>query len=133
MAEIAVIEATAGTSTVTLTRYDDGETEIQFASFDYAFVKTEDLVKALREIGLLPEADEQDGFYGAVAKWLREYGFGDVREVLDVQQDERSGGYCETCWYEEIVVEITYTDSEGERQTHTFYGDMGEFMRELTD
>jgi hypothetical protein len=117
----------------------DGDVHFELESSDtygFFYVKPYELVGALRDLGLLPTAVEKEGgFYGAIAKWLREgeYRGYDVAEIISVEQEERSGGYCETCWYEEIVVEIQYKDSHGDVNSYTYYGNMAELMRELTD
>lgn len=132
------VETIAGAPKFGITRYGDGEIEIELSGHDfhYAFLKEEDFRSALEELGILEkEAGRSDGFYDAVLRWLKaeKYRAPDAVKILNVEQDERSGGYCETCWYEEIVVEISYEDVTGEPGLYTYYGDMGEFVRELAD
>ncbi len=70
------------------------------------------------------------GFYDAVLAYLVRRGLPAV-EVTNVEQGKEYTGYCETCWDEWDVVEVTYTDVDGDTQKHTTSGDMGEFIREL--
>ena len=63
-------------------------------------------------------------------------------EVTDWEEDTRSGGYCETCSYDYIVVEVTFKcdrcDEKGHFMSyrdHTweYQGDLAELMRALVD
>jgi hypothetical protein len=63
-------------------------------------------------------------------------------EITDWDQDTRSGGYCETCRYDETIVEVTFKcdmcDVKGHVMTYAehswvYSGDLGELMRMLVD
>lgn len=57
----------------------------------------------------------------------------DAIEVLSYEEMQRSGGYCDTCYYEWEEVDIKFITSENpEPQVHTYSGDFGELIRELT-
>lgn len=51
----------------------------------------------------------------------------------------KTGGFCETCYYEEVTVEISYDVEEehdrgyGRSRVMTYYGDMGEFIKVLSE
>lgn len=59
---------------------------------------------------------------------LREY---PPVEVINYEQDTRSGGYCDSCYYEETVVEIFYKDAEGHKHYYTYSNNFSELIREL--
>lgn len=71
-------------------------------------------------------------FYEASKRYLVSIDL-DAVEVTNVDQATESGGYCDTCWYEYAVIEISYKDSSGKLRSHTYSGDLGEFIRELDD
>lgn len=63
-------------------------------------------------------------------------------EITGWEQDTRSGGMCETCGYDETIVEVTFKcdrcDEKGHFMTYadhtwTYRGDLGELMRMLVD
>lgn len=57
----------------------------------------------------------------------------DVVEVLGWEEKTEYSGYCETCYNEDIVVEITYITSKGVTGVYTHYNTFGGLMRELAD
>ena len=54
-------------------------------------------------------------------------------KVTAYEEVKKSGGYCKTCYYEYIEIEITYTTTEGDVKVFNYYGDFGELIRELTN
>ena len=69
----------------------------------------------------------------AIDKWGRKkYNLPDTATVL-IEQERRSGGYCETCWYEEEVMAV-YSVIDG-KQTHLedLYTDLASILREILD
>jgi hypothetical protein len=40
--------------------------------------------------------------------------------------------YCDTCGPDPITVEIFYDTTDGKSGSYFYYGDLGEFIRELT-
>lgn len=80
-------------------------------------------------------------FYAAVCAYINgrnsgRYGSGgDIVEadrVTYIDQTTETSGYCETCWYEEIVLEITYIESgTGRSRLYTYRGGMAELISEL--
>lgn len=75
----------------------------------------------------------EETFRGLLARYMRENHFLDVVTVLSYEQETRGGGYCETCYYEEIVIEVCYVDSDGATCRKDIYGDMGELIRDLSE
>lgn len=77
-------------------------------------------------------------FYNAVADWIRESSWNtfddtDIIEILDVEQIEETGGYCESCAYTKIEVKITYKVSGSSQvNAYYYYGSMAKFINELT-
>lgn len=69
--------------------------------------------------------------YGAALRMLRTYGVNDAIEVTSFEEATQSGGYCETCYYEETVVEITYITETGVVKLFTFYGTFSELINAL--
>jgi hypothetical protein len=52
-------------------------------------------------------------------------------EVNSFEEQQRSDGYCETCWYEYTVVVITYTTETGSVQPYEYRGEFSELIQEL--
>lgn len=67
----------------------------------------------------------------ALVAWLNKRGIAAV-EVTGLEQDTRTGGYCESCYYEEVVIQVTYRTAE-DAGVFEYRGDMGELIRELDD
>lgn len=65
-----------------------------------------------------------------LTEWLKKYE-PDVKEVIGYEDDTESGGYCDTCFYIEAIVNIYYLDSKGERHKYVYNGDFAELIREL--
>lgn len=69
-----------------------------------------------------------DRFHGFIADYLREKDDLSIQEVRSVEEVTRTGGYCETCYYEELVLEIYYIDLDGNNRTYDYYGSLAEFF-----
>ena len=63
-------------------------------------------------------------------------------EITDWEQDTRTGGYCETCRYDETIVNVTFKCDKCHEKGHfmaygahtwTYSGDLGELMRALVN
>lgn len=69
-----------------------------------------------------------------VAQWLRNKGKS-VYDVISFVEELYTGGYCETCYYEEWNVEITYHDNNGglNIQTYVYEGKFSNLILELED
>lgn len=51
-----------------------------------------------------------------------------------IEQETRSGGYCDTCWYEDEVTAIYVTEpGQEERKLVDEYEDLAYYMREILD
>lgn len=75
----------------------------------------------------------EDTFKDLLARYLRSmYSRLDVAEVVSYEQESRSGGYCDTCAYTDIVVEVCYRTSEGDVLTHDIYGSMASLVEDLS-
>jgi hypothetical protein len=60
----------------------------------------------------------------------------DATEVTGIDTSTREEGYCETCSYTTVVIEISYRSPNNTfswPKIHTFEGDMGEFIRKLDE
>lgn len=75
----------------------------------------------------------EDTFKELLARYSRKVYRNDIAEILSYEQETRSGGYCESCYYDEIVVEVRYLSTSGETKRFDIYGDMGELIRDLSD
>lgn len=132
------ITPVAGASEVEISLDADGDLRFDLyyweRDFTNFYVRADDVVKALQKLGVLPyNMDKQTlPFFDAVADFLRARNY-TVEEVIDVEQEDRDVGGCETCAYSYTVVEITFRDGDGYRETYVYEGDMGELIRELTD
>ena len=71
------------------------------------------------------------GFHEDLAKWLQ-YRDVDAVEVLSFKEETEYGGYCDTCAYEITHVHIRYLNSVEMTNTYEYYGNMAEFIDELT-
>lgn len=73
----------------------------------------------------------QDSLKEALATMLREEYNIDAVKVIDWADEIERSGYCETCYYEEQVVNITYVDSDGDSHLWTYCGMFSGLMRLL--
>jgi hypothetical protein len=71
-----------------------------------------------------------DAVFGAMRDWLQRKGI-DVTEVLGYQESTRSGGYCETCYYTYIVVEIDYRKADKTVGCYVYDGEFSDLIRAL--
>jgi uncharacterized paraquat-inducible protein A len=64
----------------------------------------------------------------------------EATSVVGWDEDSRSGGFCETCYYDETIVEVTFTCTSchepghfmrADTHTWTWTGGLAELMREL--
>jgi hypothetical protein len=62
-------------------------------------------------------------------EFLPEHGVTDVSEVTDYEDRKFSSGYCETCWYEEYNLVITYKDKKGKVKTYQHYDSLADLLR----
>lgn len=53
--------------------------------------------------------------------------------VLSWEDDTENDGYCETCWYEYAVVNITYSDGSEFNREYQYRGSFAELIRQLTN
>lgn len=76
----------------------------------------------------------QDEMHEAMAEYVRRAYSGDPTCETVVSYDEHmpSAYYCETCGPDPITVSITYVRKNGEYGSYSYYGGLGEFMREIT-
>ena len=67
-----------------------------------------------------------DGPYGSGGKIV------EAAEVTYIGQTTQADGYCDTCYYEYTVLEISYIEKgTGRSRLFTYRGDMGDLLREL--
>jgi len=67
-----------------------------------------------------------------LTEWLKQYE-PDVKEVVSYEDDTYYGGYCETCSYEEAIVNIYYVDSKGAGHKYVYGGGFAELVSSLED
>lgn len=68
----------------------------------------------------------------ALGGFLRDTGRAeDVERVTSWEDRTEYGGYCETCSYEETVVDITYRTTAGGTKTYTYYGSFADLVSAL--
>lgn len=68
----------------------------------------------------------------ALTEWLRkEYPKLKVWQVTDYEEDTRFGGYCETCSYTEIVIDIEFVDAQNKRKNFTYDGSFADLLYRL--
>lgn len=69
--------------------------------------------------------------YEEVRKYLD---FPETYKVVSVVEDVQTGGYCETCYYEDHVLLVEYVDEKGNSGFKTLYFEtIGEFIKALDD
>lgn len=71
-----------------------------------------------------------DNLKDAIGDLLRGYGV-DVVKVLDYEEVTEYGGYCETCAYEEVILHITYLDSNANVQKYRYWSNFADLIRAL--
>ena len=75
----------------------------------------------------------------AMTKYVQSRTDEKVVEVYSYDSGLKAGGYCETCYYEEVTVEMFYDVEEehdrgyGTGRVMTYYGDLGEFITVLSE
>lgn len=75
----------------------------------------------------------EDRFYTAVTEYLNAHTDVSADRVTGIDQETYSDGYCETCWYEYIVLEIFYVEADtGAHKIYVYRGNMADLMRELS-
>lgn len=72
-----------------------------------------------------------DALLESMTSYLSRIGYIDVKAV-SYEEDERSEGYCDTCYYEYTVVSISFTTANGSTGVYEYFGDFGQLIRELT-
>ena len=68
--------------------------------------------------------------HNAALKMLRNRGITAI-EVTSFEEETVSGGYCETCYYEETLVDITYITETGVVKVYEFSGSFAELVKAL--
>jgi len=53
-------------------------------------------------------------------------GWKDLKSVKSVDEQTEYGGYCETCSYESIVLDVTYVNVEDETVTRRYQGSLAD-------
>ena len=56
-----------------------------------------------------------------------------ARQVTGFRDDIQTVGYCETCSYDQIKVEILYLDHKRKSQVYTEVGSFGDLIQTLED
>lgn len=56
-----------------------------------------------------------------------------IKEVTNLTEREESGGFCETCYYTDILTVIDFIDDEGNVDQTEVYMNLAKFMREVAD
>lgn len=73
---------------------------------------------------------QKERFHEFVGQWLKDY-FDDhswlpdssnVVKVTDVEEVQKSSGFCNTCYYVWTALVITYEDAEGNSYTYDYQG-----------
>ncbi len=70
-------------------------------------------------------------FKSAVHDLVRRYTSDEVSEVVSWEEVTESSGYCDTCYYETVRVEIIYLTSDGERKSFRYHANFSELLSEL--
>ncbi|KIA60240.1 hypothetical protein [Nocardia vulneris] len=74
-----------------------------------------------------------DSFLNAVANYLRKTDELDIAEVYTFEERTQYTGGCDTCGYDETVVDISYKDFDGRIREYTFSGNFAQLVRGLTE
>lgn len=71
-----------------------------------------------------------EGFKEFIKTYLRDVdGHTDVDVVVDAEERTEYGGYCESCYYEDVMVDVTYLNEDGETQTTIIYSSFAHLMQ----
>lgn len=73
----------------------------------------------------------EDHIKTAMKTVLEREGVADVARVVHWEENSYTDGFCEPCRYTQIVVEITYRDTNDRYLVHTYRGDFADLIREL--
>ena len=71
-------------------------------------------------------------FYEAIGRDLRQRGY-DAVKVINVEEGMKYGGYCSTCSYEYVGLDITYKNSKGKTLEAEISETFIDYIRSLTD
>jgi predicted nucleic-acid-binding Zn-ribbon protein len=71
-----------------------------------------------------------DKFKEVLLVWLNGRGV-EATKIIDWDEDTYSGGYCETCSYDETEVSIAYNDDAGNFRTYLYSGKFSHLLNEL--
>jgi hypothetical protein len=78
-----------------------------------------------------PIVSVDEAICNALLAMLRNRGIHAVR-VTGYKEEKLYGGYCETCYYEQYVVEIYYLTETGVFKEYEYDGQFADLLRELT-
>lgn len=70
-------------------------------------------------------------FYEAINTFLVENCNMPSNKVTDVTERTEYGGYCSTCSFESIHLDITYIDFDGIERQYDYYGTFAELIEAL--
>lgn len=73
------------------------------------------------------------GLEDALIRYLARYESIVATEIMHFNDRTTWGGYCETCEYEKIVLDISYKDTVGHTKTFTYDGSFSSLLYDLTD
>lgn len=73
------------------------------------------------------------GLEDALIRYLVKYESIVAVEIMDLDDRKEWRGYCETCEYEQIIVDIEYKGTDGHTKTVSYEGSFGSLMYYLTD
>lgn len=75
----------------------------------------------------------KDAFYAVLLAFIRARGEAQAVRVTGFREETYEHGGCETCSWTEIVVEISYVDTEDDPCVYKHSGTFVDLVRELTE
>lgn len=73
----------------------------------------------------------KEKFYEAINAFLVENCRIESNKVINIEDRIEYGGYCSTCSYESIHLDITYIDYDGVERKYDYYGSFAELIEAL--
>lgn len=77
-------------------------------------------------------SDLNQALLDAMRLFLLNHGV-EVHHVINFEETQKLEGYCETCYYEYVAVDITYENLDGDIKNYEYYSSFAQLIRELTN
>ena len=72
-----------------------------------------------------------ESFKSSLLAFVSEAAGDNVTDIITYEEDTAGDGYCETCYFEWTVVDVTYKNDDGDVKSYQYRGDFMELVNEL--